>query len=87
MFIVYIVIAVFELLTLVLSFLPDDTLNYPDVTSFGSVVGGIVGPFDLLFPVSEVAAVTVLSLTVVAPALLTYRLVMWLWKKIPVVGG
>lgn len=79
--------AVFGLLEWVLSLLPTDSIPWPDVTNFGTTVGEMVGPLDAIVPVAETAAVTVLTVTVVAPGVLVFRLTMWLWGKIPVIGG
>jgi len=71
------------LVAFLLALLPDDTVTWPEASSYGSYVGALVGPLDALLPVSEVAAITVLTVTVIMPALLVYRLSMWLWTLLP----
>jgi len=66
-----------------LGLLPDDTVTWPEAENIGEFFGDIAGPFDAWLPVSETVAVTALTLTVVLPALLVYRLSMWLWTLLP----
>jgi len=70
-------------LTFVLGLLPDDTLSWPEAENIGEFFGNAAGPLDVWFPVSELVAVTTLTLTVVLPAMLVYRLAMWLWTLLP----
>lgn len=80
-------VAVFELITFLFELLPNTTIDYPDVEAYGASVGEIVGPLNAMLPIAEFATVTVLTVTVLAPAVLLFRLIMWLWKLIPVIGG
>lgn len=87
MVVLLLIMGVFELITFLLSLLPNTTISYPDVEAYGATVGDIVGPLNALLPIAELATVTVLTVTVLAPAVLLFRLIMWLWKLVPVVGG
>jgi hypothetical protein len=66
---------------------PDDSLTYPDLAGIGTTMGNMVGPFNTILPASELAETMGLTLTVVVPAMLVYRLSMFVWGKIPVLGG
>lgn len=69
--------------TFLIGLLPADTVSWPEAESVGAFFGDIAGPFDVWLPVSEAVAVTTLTLTIVLPALLVYRLAMWLWTLLP----
>lgn len=75
--------AVLGLLRTVLGFLPDDMIDYPNVFGIGTTFGNMVGPFDSIAPVHEIVDVLDVSLSVVIPALLVFKLTVWLYGKIP----
>lgn len=76
----------FSLLGGLLSLLPDDSIDYPSTASYGSFMGQMVGPWDAIFPIAEFATITTLTVTVIAPAVFAYRLSLWVYGKIPVIG-
>lgn len=76
-------VGLFQLVGFVIGLFPDDSITWPDATGFGGYVGNLVGPLNVWLPIAEVVACLALTLTVVLPALLTYRLAMWLWTLLP----
>ena len=78
-----IIVALLGLVSFVLSLLPDDTLDWPESSGVAAFFGDIAGPFDVWLPVTETVTVTALTITVVLPALLVYRLAMWVWTLLP----
>jgi len=75
--------ALLGLVGFLISLLPNDTVSWPEAESIGAFFGDIAGPFDVWLPVSEMVAVTAITLTVVLPVLFVYRLSMWLWTLLP----
>ena len=71
------------LVSFLLDLLPDDTVTWPQASSFGMWAGSLVGPLNTWLPLAEFVAVTTITITVVLPALLIYRLAMWLWTLLP----
>lgn len=69
------------------SLLPVDTIDWPDVTGFGTWAGLKIGTLNPLIPAEEVSAILVLTVGVVVPAVLIFRLTLWLYGKIPVIGS
>jgi len=66
-----------------ISLLPNDTVSWPEAESIGAFFGDIAGPFDVWLPITEVVAVTAITLTFVLPVMFVYRLSMWLWTLLP----
>lgn len=74
---------VLGLVAFLLGLFPDDTVDWPDGQGMGQWVGALVGPLDRMLPLAEIVAVLVVTVTVVMPAMLVYRLAMWLWTILP----
>lgn len=66
---------------------PDDSLDYPAVDGFGAMLGDLVGPFDALVPLHELADTLAITVTVLLPGMLVYRGIMFVWGKVPVFGS
>jgi hypothetical protein len=64
--------------------LPDVSLP-SNIASAISSAGGYLASFDLIFPVSTFLTIFGLILTIEA-AILVYKIVMWLIKKIPTIS-
>jgi hypothetical protein len=71
----------------VLSLLPVDPVTWPEAEAFGVWAGALVGPLNSLLPMAEFVAVLTLTVSVVLPAIIVYRLAMWLWGLLPIPGS
>lgn len=71
----------------VLDLLPDDTVPWPDGDGYGQWIGALVGPMNAIAPLSEMATIIALTVTVVLPAVATFRIAVWVWGMVPVIGG
>jgi hypothetical protein len=70
------------------SLLPTSSINVLEdiATSFGDNVQG-VGHWDGFFPVLAMLQVIATVLTILLPGILLYKLLNWLYKHIPQIGG
>lgn len=75
------------LVAFLIGLLPEDPVTWPDVSGFGSTVGGFVGPLNGTLPIVEFVSMVTITVTVVLPALIVYKTVMWLWGVVPKPGG
>lgn len=66
--------------------LPVSTLNLEAVGSIGDWVGEKMGPADQVLPMREAAQGLVIVTGVWMPAALTYTVVKWIYRHLPVVG-
>lgn len=78
---------VFGTLAFVIGLLPSDSVPWPDASAIGPWIGGLVGPLDAMLPVAETITVLVITVTIVLPALLVYRVAMWMWTLLPIPGS
>lgn len=69
------------------SLLPEDTIDWPDVEGYGSWAGTKIGTLNPLIPAEELAAIITLTVGVVVPAVLIFRVTLWIYGKLPVVGA
>lgn len=74
-------------LSTLLGLLPEDGVSWPDGNGLGSWLGEAMGPMDSVMPVAEMVDVTLLTVNVVFPAMVVFRLTMFIYGKIPVVGS
>lgn len=82
--------AVLDLLTLILSTIPDATLPTAAtdaLDSFATIVGGSLGGLDRVFPVTEVSTFVGWVLVTVVPILGVWCVSFWAWKNAPIIGG
>ena len=70
-----------------LSLLPDDSIGWPDASSLGTWLGESMGPMNGVLPVTEMVAIYGIMVNVVIPVTIVYRLSLWTYGKIPVVGS
>lgn len=66
-----------------LSLLPTDTVDWPDVSGFPAFLGQHAGPFNTLLPLSEAGYSLELVVEFVMPIVIGVRLSTWLWGLLP----
>lgn len=81
-----IVVWLLALPTWLLSKLPEDEVpGFPDGEGVSAWFAGPLGALEPVLPISEFVDVVGVSLTVVGPAVLTVKLVIWIWFMLPVI--
>lgn len=78
------------ILTPVFGLLPAGTLpwlNAGDYTGTTTFVGQKLGGWDGLFPIVSMFEVLARTVAILLPAIMLYKLVNWIWKHIPTIGG
>ena len=70
------------------SLLPTSTLGVlPDVTAGMGSAFASVGNWDGFFPIIDMLQVVATVMSVLLPGILLYKLLNWLYKHIPQIGG
>ena len=79
-----------KLLDFIFGILPvadlNDLFDTGSVSAFGEAVGEFTGPFNQVFPVSELASLAYVMLTVVLPIELAFGLARFAYRYIPFIG-
>jgi len=84
------VTAILDLLTLILSAIPDASLpaSAADIlTDFASTIGGALGGLDSILPITELAIIAGWILGTYVPIAVAYQTSLWVWAHIPVIGS
>lgn len=68
------------------SLLPIGSLALPAASNLADLIGEHAGPIDSLIPLHESVEFMVIMLTVWLPAIVTYTLITWGYKHLPVFG-
>lgn len=80
-------VALLFVVEFVVGLLPDDPVSWPSAAGLGEDLGAYAGPLNKVLPLVEFVTMVTVTVTVVLPALIVYKTVMWLWGVVPKPGG
>lgn len=77
-----------KLLTGLIGLLPaaGDSFDLPPASNVSSAIGTRIGPFDRVAPMHEGFAALWFVLSVLFPPLFAYRIAVWVWSRLPIIG-
>jgi hypothetical protein len=78
---------VYTILNAVFSALPTVSVTFTSVYSQIYDVAKMLSPWDVFFPLSEIASILVIIVGTMLPAFLVYKTANWIWRHIPDLGG